>query len=162
MMPPNAAFGEFLLAAVIALTLAVLIGVALPSCASIAIYNMLVGGASSPNSVPVPEFERAALITCVTAALQVVVRFMIGRMIGAGAVVLGVGGKKADVVTLLISLPHKLSHHGIDADRTVNRTTFGRALLVTMCYVLLVIIAIALGLAIASVVFGFELGLGAG
>ena len=159
-MPPNAAFGEFLLAAVIALTLAVLIGVAFLRV-SIAIYNMLVGGASSPNSVPVPEFERAALITCVTAALQVVVRFMIGRMIGAGAVVLGVGGKKADVVTLLISLPVSFLIMVLMLTALLP-TTFGRALLVTMCYVLLVIIAIALGLAIASVVFGFELGLGAG
>jgi hypothetical protein len=132
------AIGELLCALVIGGTL---IG-AVFLRAAVALYNKMAAGASSASSVPEPAFGKAMGITFVT-ALVPMVGFLIGFVIGGGAAAAGARGQGVDVVAQLISFPVGLLVMAGMLSLMLP-TTFGRAILVTLCYMLVVLLGVLL------------------
>jgi hypothetical protein len=153
-MPRIAGLDEFLLKMAVVVAVATLIGVVFLR-AAIALYNKMAGGATSPRSVPVPEFEKAAAIVFVIAVLQMGVRFLIGRIVVGKAMIAGMDEKQVGVVALLTNLPVGLLVMALVLT-VMLPTTFGRAVLVTLCYMFLVIIVVGVLMAIAITLLGSE------
>jgi hypothetical protein len=154
-MPQGAAIAGVLCALVIGLAIGTLIG-AVFLRAAIALYNKMAGGASSPSGVPAPAFGKAMWISFATCVAQLVVGLFIGGVTGTGATAPGAGDKGVDVVTQLISLSVSLFIMAAILSGKLP-TTFGRAILVTLCYLLIVILVVGVLVAIALVVFGVVL-----
>ncbi|HEY7314406.1 MAG TPA: hypothetical protein VH643_33975 [Gemmataceae bacterium] len=148
-MPEGADIGVLLCALVIGLAVGTLIG-AVFLRAAVALYNKLAGGASSPSSVPEPTFGKAMWITFAISLAQMVLGY---SLIAAAA---GAGGQGAVVVAQFISVPVSLL---ISAEILSAKlpTTFGRAILVTLCDMLLVLIVLGVLVGIAVLVFGVAL-----
>jgi hypothetical protein len=157
-MPEGAAVGAMLLyALVIGLSIETLIG-AVFLRAAVALYNKMAGGASSPGSVPEPAFGKAMWIIFATSVWQIVIAGLyIGISTGAGPVAAGAGGKGVDVVAQLISLPVGLLIMAAVLSAKLP-TTFGRAVLVTFCYMLMVLLVVGVLEGIAVLLFGVALG----
>lgn len=136
----GAAFGNFLLVAVIFLTVATLVGVFMLRIA-IAIYNRI---ASVSNRVPVPGYKRAALITFITVAVQWVGREIVVDLVDLGIAMTGSNERVPDFFVRYVSLP--LGFFAMVLLMTaLLPTTFVRALLVTLCdWLLTLAIAVVL------------------
>jgi len=124
--------------------------------AAIALYNKAAGGPASPQSVPVPEFEKAALAIFVTAVLQFGARLVITRVLGTGAVIAGMDGGLLQAVGQLVFLPVSVLAMAFMLT-AILPTTFGRALLVTLCYCVVAILMAAATLGLAIVVLNLDL-----
>jgi hypothetical protein len=153
-MPQGAAIGVLLCALVIGVAVQTLIG-AVFLRAAVALYNKLAGGTSSPTSVPEPALGKAMWITFATSLAQFIVSSLIGLGTGAGAAA-GARGQGVDMVAQLISFPVSLL---IMVEMLSARlpTTFGRAFLVTLCYMLVALLAVGVLVGIAVLVFAVAL-----
>ena len=121
--------------------------------AGVALYNWQTGGASSPTSVPKPAFGKAMWISFDICVAQLVVGLFIGVLTGTGtrATVLRPDEKGVDVVGLLIPVLIGLFIQvGILCAKLP--TTFGRAIVVTLCDLLIVRLVAGVIAAIAVVV----------
>jgi hypothetical protein len=151
-MPEGGAIGGLLCGLVVGVAIGTVIG-AVFLRAAIALYNKMAGGESSPSSVPEPEFGKAMGITFVTSLVQMVVGFFIGLVTAAGAAAARERGQGVDVLAQLISFPVSLL---IMAGMlcAMLPTTFGRAILVTLCYMLVVLLVVGVLVGIVFLVFG--------
>ncbi len=148
-MPEGAAVGVLLCALVIGVAVETLIG-AVFLRAAVALYNKLAGGASSPSSVPEPTFGKAMWITFAASVAQFVVGSLISLATGGGATAAGGRGQGVDVVAqLIVSF---LIMAGVLSARLP--TTFGRAILVTLCDMLLVLLVVLLVLLVVGALVG--------
>jgi hypothetical protein len=156
-MPEGAAIGGGLLCAlVIGLSIETLIG-AVFLRAAVALYNKMAGGAFSPGSVPEPAFGKAMWIIFTASVWQIVVAGLyICISTGAGPVAAGAGGKGVDGVAQLVSFPVGLLIMAAVLSEKLP-TTFGRAILVTFCYTLMVLLVVGVLVGIAVVLFGVVL-----
>jgi hypothetical protein len=154
-MPEGAALGVLLCALAISVAIGTLIG-AVFLRAAIALYNKMVGGASSPSSVPEPAFGKAMWITFAAFLAQMVAGLMFHTLTSPGAMPAGEGGKGVNVEAQLIFFAVVLLIMAAVLSAKLP-TTFGRALLVTLCYMLVVILFVGVLVAIAVVVFGVAL-----
>jgi hypothetical protein len=155
-MPEGAAIGVLLCVLVFAVAVGTLIS-AVFLRAAVAIYNKLAGGASSPGSVPEPAFGKAMWIIFTTFLAQ----FVVGALLtafstGGEAVAPGAGEKGVDVV-VLVSFPVSLLIMAAVLSAKLP-TTFGRALLVTLCFMLFELLVVGILVVIALVVFGVPWG----
>jgi hypothetical protein len=148
-MPEGAVIGGLLCALVIGVAVGTLVG-AVFLRAAVALYNKMAGGASSPWSVPEPALGKAMWITFATAVAQMVAGFLIG---GYGAAAAGAQGLVAQLTSFPVGL---LIMAGMLSARLP--TTFGRAILVTLCYMLVVLTVVGAIGGIAVLVFGVALG----
>jgi hypothetical protein len=139
-----AQLGAVLCALVIFIAIGTLIG-AVFLRAACALYNKLVGGRRAPNSVPEPLLGKAMGITLVTSVVQAIAAFALGIIVGGAGVVGGADPRLVEVVAHLISLPLSLLvMAGMNA--ALLPTTFGRGILVALCYVVvLIFVAVVLG-----------------
>jgi hypothetical protein len=79
-MPEGAVVGVLLCALVIGFAVGTLIG-AVFLRAAVALYNNLAGGASSPHSVPVPDFRKAMWFTFSISVMQIIIGLLIDGLI---------------------------------------------------------------------------------
>src|SRR5262249_55801941 len=119
--------------------------------AGVALYNWQTGGASSPSSVPKPAFGKAMWISFDICVPQLVVGLFIGALTGTGATVPRANEKGVDVVGLLIPVLIGLFIQVAIVSAKLP-TTFGRAILVTLCDLLIVMLVAGVIAAIAIVV----------
>jgi hypothetical protein len=147
-MPEGAAIAGLLCALVIAVAIGTLIG-AVFLLAAIALYNKMAGGASSPGGVPEPALGKAMWITFATSVVQLVAGVVIE---GYGEAAEGARGLVAQLISFPVSL---LIMAGMLSAKLP--TTFGRAVLVTLCYMLVVLIVVGVLVGIAVLVFGVAL-----
>jgi hypothetical protein len=150
-MPEGMALGVLLCALVIGLAIGTLIG-AVFLRAAVALHNKMAGGASSPGCVPEPAFGKAMWIIFATTLAQIVVGALLSLSTGAGPATAGAGGKGVDVVAL-ISFPVGLLVMAAVLSAKLP-TTFGRAVLVTLCYLLVELLVVGILVVIAVVLFG--------
>ena len=168
-MPEGAALGGLLLCALfIGLLIETLIG-AVFLRAAVALYNKyimfstkLAGETSSPRSVPEPAFGKAMWIIFDSTVMRiVVVGLLIGISSGAGPVAPGAGGKGDHVVAQLISSPVSILIMSLLIMAAVLSaklpTTFGRAILVTFCYMLVVLLVVGVLVGIVVLVLRVDL-----
>jgi hypothetical protein len=154
-MPQGAALGGFLCAMVVGVVIGTLFG-AFFLLAAISLYNKLAGGGSSSKKVPEPTLGGAMKITFATSLVQMLVGFLIGLVTGAGAGAVGAGGKGVDIIAQLISFPVSLLVMAAMLSMLLP-TTFARGILLTLCYMLVVVFVIGILLAIAFALYGFGL-----
>jgi hypothetical protein len=164
---PGAAFAGIVCALVIALAVGMLISAVLLR-ASIALYNKLAGGASSPSGVPDPTFGKAMWITFATSLAQVVIGFLFDVFTGpgtptrrlleslAGDMTGGAGERSADLVVQILFLPVSLLIMAVMLSAKLP-TTFGRAMLISLCYLLIVVLVVGVIAVIGIVVYGVVL-----
>src|SRR6516164_7137354 len=145
--------GLLLCTLAIGLALGTLIGAVLLR-AAVALYNKMAGGASSPFGVPEPVFGKAMWISFDICVAQLVVGLFIGVLTGTGtrATVLRPDEKGVDVVGLLIPVLIGLFSQVAILSAKLP-TTFGRAIVVTLCELLIVMLVAGVIAAIAIVVF---------
>jgi hypothetical protein len=146
MVPEGAALGGLLCALVVGVAVGTLIG-AVFLRAAVALYNKIAGGASSPSGVPEPAFGKAMWITFAIDIAQIVVGSLIVLCTSESR------GQGVDVVAQFISFPVSLLIMAAVLSAKLP-TTFGRALLVTLCYMLLVLLVVGVLVGIAAMVFG--------
>jgi hypothetical protein len=155
-MPEGAVIGGLVCALVIGLAVGTLIG-AVFLRAAVALYNKLAGGASSPGSVPEPSFGKAMWIILATFLAQLVVA---GLLTGFSPVSehwrQAAGENEVDVVAL-ISFPVGLLVMAAVLSAKLP-TTFGRAILVTLCFMLVELLVVGTLVVIAVVVLGVPWG----
>ncbi len=130
----DGAFGVLLCVRMFALGLGTIIG-AVFLCAACALYNTLVGGKGSPNSVPELLFGKAMGIMFVTALVNAVAVSAIGLLVGAGGTKAGVGERGAAILAQLLCLPVSILVLA-RMNCVLLPTTFGRGFLVAMCYLM--------------------------
>jgi hypothetical protein len=154
-MPEGAAIGVLLGLLVLAVVVETFIGavclragVALHN--KVALFNQWAGGASTASSVPEPALGKAMGITFATSLARIIVASLFG--IGTG----GTRGQAVDAAAVLISIPVSLL---IMAEMLSARlpTTFGRAILVVLCYLIVVLLVGGGLVGIAVLVFGVAL-----
>ena len=102
-MLEGVAIGVVLCALAIAVAVRVLIG-AVFLRAAVVLHNKMLGGASSPSSVPEPTFGKAMWISFAICVAQMVVGLFIGGVADTGPMAAGAGAKEMDVGVLLISV----------------------------------------------------------
>jgi hypothetical protein len=149
-MPEGATVAVVLCALVIGVAFETLIG-AVFLRAAVSLYNTMIGGASSAASVPTPAFGKAMWITFSISVIQMIVGLLItGLFRGDGT---GARGQFVDLVAQLSFFPVSLL---IMVQMLATRlpTTLGRAFLVTVCYMLIVMLLVGVLVGIAVVVFG--------
>ena len=159
-MPEGVPIGWMLCALAIGLAVGTLLGAVFLRWA-VALYNkiallnnMMAGGDLSRSSVPYPAFGKAMWITFETSVFQLIAGLLIfGLFRGDGA---GTRGRVVDGVAQLLFVPVSfLITVGVSSAKLP--TTFGRAILVTLCDMLLVGLVVGLLVAIAVLVFGVAL-----
>jgi hypothetical protein len=155
-MPEGAAIVGLLFVLVIGVAVGTLIG-AVFLRAAVALYNKLAGGASSPGGVPEPALGKAMWITFAASLAQMIAGFFIDAVTGPGPTAPGAGEKGVGVVGQLISIPVSLLIMAAVLSAKLP-TTFGRAILVTLCYLLIVLLAVGVIVAIAVPLFWVFLG----
>jgi hypothetical protein len=143
--------GLLLCALAIGLALGTLIGAVLLR-AAVALYNKMAGGASSPFGVPEPVFGKAMWISFDICVAQLVVGLFIGVLTGTGATVPRADEKGVNVDGLLIPVLIGLFIQVAILSAKLP-TTFGRAIVVTLCDMLIVMLVAGVIAAIAVVVF---------
>lgn len=152
---PVPVIGGLLCALVIGVLVGTLIG-AVCLRAAIALYNKMAGGASSPSSVPEPAFGKAMWIIFAISLAQFVLGSLIVLCTGAAATGPGAREQAFNGVVQLISIPVSLLiMAGLLSARLP--TTFGRAFLVTLCYVLVELLVGGVLVGIAVLVFAVAL-----
>jgi hypothetical protein len=155
-MPEGAGIGWLLCALVIGVAVGTPIG-AVCLRAAVALYNKLAGGASSPSSVPEPAFRKAMWITFDIFLAQLVGGyFVFGLATGAGPPAAGARGQGVGMVVQLI---YVLVSFLITAEILSSKlpTTFGRAILVTLCDMLVALLVAGVLVGIAVIVFAAAL-----
>jgi hypothetical protein len=120
--------------------------------AAIALYNMQAGGASSPTSVPEPGMGKAIGITFFTSVVQMVVGFLLDLLTSPGARLRRALGQKVDLVEELLPFAVALIVMAAMLSASLP-TTFGRAIVVILCYTLIVILVAGPIVVIAIVLF---------
>ena len=153
-MPEGAAVGVLLCALGIGVAVETLIE-AVCLRAGVALYNKLAGGASSTSSVPEPAFGKAMWIIFATSLAQMVVGLLTGFSTGVGAGPPGAGEKGVDVVALVSFLVGLLIMAAVLSAKLP--TTFGNAILVTFCYILVVLLVVGVLVGIPVFVLGVAL-----
>lgn len=121
--------------------------------AAIALYNKLAGGPDSESAVPEPSFGRTILILFLTSVVNAIASAALTVAIGSGAGAAGIRGNQLNVpaqvggfVLSLFVLSGALS--------VLLPTTFPRAVMVSLCY-LITVVAVVAGIAVfAWLVFG--------
>ena len=154
-MPDGTAIGGLLSVLVIGVAVGTLIG-AVFLRAAVGLYNNLAGGASSPSSVPEPTFGKAMWITFATSLAQLVVAGLLTGFSPVSEQWRQVPGEKGVDVVALISIPVGLLVMAAVLSAKLP-TTFGRAILLTLCYMLVVVLFVGVLAVIALVVFGVAL-----
>jgi hypothetical protein len=154
-MPEGAAIGVLLGVLVIGVAVETLIG-AVFLRAAVALYNKLVGGASSPSSVPEPAFGKAMWIIFAISLAQFIAGLVINLVMDAGPTSAAARRQGADevapLISLLISLPvNFLIMAGILSAKLP--TTPGRAILVSLCYLFVALLVVGVLVGIAVLVF---------
>jgi hypothetical protein len=142
--------GAFVVAMLIGILIFTLIG-AVMLRAAIALYNLMAGGSGSPSSVPEPPMGKAMGITLVTAIVNYAVQYVI-KQVGLQAP----GGLNALLFFMALSFVASLIVMAIMLT-TMLPTSVGRAILVTLCYLLVCIILAAAIIAVLALAFGFKL-----
>jgi hypothetical protein len=151
-MPEGAAIGWLLGALVIGVAVGTLIGAVLLR-AAVALYNKMAGGASSPSSVPEPAFRKAMWITFEIWVYQMVAGlFYFGIFTRDGAAAPGARGVVFQLIFSAVSL---LIMVGMLSAKLP--TTFGRAILVTLCDMLVSLLVVGVLAVIAFLVFAVAL-----
>jgi hypothetical protein len=151
-MSEGAAIGVLACALVIVWAIGTLVG-AVFLRAAIAVYNYLAGGPSSPSSVPEPAFRKALWITFAISVIQLIVGLLIiGLAKGDGPTAPRMPGPVTQQVLLPVSLLVMAVTLSVELP-----TTFGRALLVTLCDLILTLLAGGVLVAIAVLVLGVSL-----
>jgi hypothetical protein len=145
------ALGAFLCVMVLAIALGTFIG-AVFLRAACALYNKLAGGKGSPSSVPEPPVGKAMGITFVTSLVNAVAGFLIGTLVGAGGMAAGAGESSPAITAQLLSLPVSLLVMAA-MNSAMLPTTFTRGLLVTLCYLLVVLFVVVVLAAIFGGIF---------
>jgi hypothetical protein len=149
-MPEGVAIGWLLCALVVGVAVGIPIG-AICLRAAVALYNWQAGGASSPSSVPELASGKAMWISLDIFLAQIIV----GVLIAGYSAALGRG---VDLVAKLIYVSISfLVMAGILSKRLP--TTFGRAISVTLCDMLVTLLVGGALVCIAIIVFGFFLTL---
>jgi hypothetical protein len=146
-MPEGVVIGILLCALVIGVAVETLIGAVILR-AAVALCNKLEGGDLSPRSVPEPAFGKAMGIIFATSVARVIVGLLIDGLFMDGAAAAGTGGMVAQLISFPVSLL-------IMAEMLSTRlpTTFGGAILVTLCYVLVSLLVAGVLVGIAVLVF---------
>jgi hypothetical protein len=153
-MPEGAAIGVLLCALAIGLAVGTLIGAVFLRLA-VALYNNLAGGASSPSSVPQPAWGKAMWISFAICVAQMVVgSLLIG--LGTRAEATAAGEREPFGVAQLISVSVSFLITAAILSAKLP-TTFGRAILVTLCDTLVVLLVLTVLVGIAGLVFGLAL-----
>ncbi len=139
-MPEGAAGGGLLVCTlVIGLAIETLLG-AVFLRAAVALYNTMAGGPCF--SVPRPAFGKAMWVIFESTVFQMIVGGLCtGVSTGPGPVAAGEGGRAVDVFAHYISLPVGLLIMASVVSAKLP-TTFGRAILVTFCYLLVVLLVV--------------------
>jgi hypothetical protein len=163
-MPEGAAVGVLLLFG--ALAICVVVETLLEAVclrAGVALYNNLsrvnnnlAGDAPSAGSVPRPALGKAMWITFARILAQFIVASFVGLVTSPRATAAGVQVPGIDAVAQLIAFPVSLL---IMAEMLSTRlpTTFGRAILVILCYLLVVLlVGVLVGIAVV-LLFGVAL-----
>ena len=154
-MPEGVAIGVLLCALVVGVAVETLIGAVILR-AAIALYNKMAGGVSSPGSVPEPALGKAMWITFAICMAQILLGAAIVFATWPGASAPGARGEAFDLVLQLVSFPASfLIMAGMLSARLP--TTFARAILVTLCYVLLALLFAGVLVAIGVLVFAVAL-----
>jgi hypothetical protein len=155
-MPQDAAIGVLLCVLAIVAVVGTLIG-AVFLYAAVALYNKLAGGASSPDSVPQPTLGKAMWIILAILLAQVIVGSLLGLCMDVGPTAPRARGLGVDGIAELISFPVSfLIMVGVLSAKLP--TTFGRAIVVTLCYMLIVLLVVGVLVGIAVLAFGVALG----
>ena len=149
---PSETLGIMVCSLAFALAIGTVIGAVILR-AAVALYNKLAGGSIS-SSVPEPEFGKAMGITFVSSLIQLVVGFVLGLAGAAGAAASQADAKTANIVVQLISFPISLLVMA-GLLTAMLPTTFPRALLVTLCYMLVVVFIVAV---LVGIVFAVGMG----
>jgi len=148
-MGDGAAIIGVLIVLAVILAVATLVG-AIILRAAVSLYNTMAGGANSTAAVPEPPMGKAMGITFVTTLVNGVAGFIVGLVIGGAAAATGARGSGVEVTAQLVSLPISvLVMAGMLA--AMLPTTFGRAILVTLCHFLISIV-IAGGILVVCIV----------
>ena len=155
-MPEGVPIGWMLCALAIGLAVGTLLGAVFLRWAvalynkAVALNNIMAGGASSPRSVAKPAFGKAMWITFETSMYQMVAGLLIfGLFTGNGT---GARGRIVDFAAQLLFVPISFLIT-VSVLSTKLPTTFGRAILVTLCDVLLVLLVVGVLVGIAVLVF---------
>jgi hypothetical protein len=121
-------------------------------CAAVAMFNVgesvrvsLAGRSGSPDRLPKPGTGKALTIVLVTFLVTFAVGFGIERIVAAGAVARGMSGMSSFQATLLaelISMPVVGLAVMAAMLAALLPTSFRRGILVSLCYALIVIVAV--------------------
>jgi len=125
-------------------------------CAAVVLYNKLAGGPASPRSVLVPGIWKGSAVTLVSSFNAVVVSFLVGLGIVVSATAAGAGEKRVEFMAPLISIPVGLLLMAATISAMLP-TRFLRAIPLTLCYLLLNSIVVAVVEVIAIIVSGSPL-----
>jgi hypothetical protein len=154
-MPEAAVLGVLLGALVIGVAVGTVID-AVFLRAAVTLYNKLAGGASSARSVPEPALGKAMWITFATFLAQIVVGGLLGLGTSARPTAAGAWGRAVDGVDpLILVVVNFLITVGMLSAKLP--TTFGRAFLVTVCHLLVVLLVIGGLVGIAILVLAVPL-----
>jgi hypothetical protein len=124
--------------------------------AAVAIYNLLAGGATSASGVPEPRFLKAMGITLNTTLVNAGMGLLIGLAIGAGTIDARAGGnERASIAAFLGFLICVVVMAG--TLMVMLPTNLGKALFVTLCYMGIVALFVAVVGVLAFVVVGVAL-----
>ncbi len=133
--------------------LALLVALVIPAMilrAAVSLYNKLAGGAGSPGAVPQPSLLKAIGIVFLTWLVNIVVGFTVGAVVGVGLAAGGASPREAALVAQLFSLPMSFLVMAVMLSALLP-TTFGRAILVTLCCVLVwVFVLVVVGVLLAA------------
>ncbi len=144
--------GMGVLVALLAIVVGLLVGLAIGAVilrAAVSLYNRMSGGANSRNAVPSPSFGKAMGIVFLSGLVNMVLNFIAGFGIGILGVVTSADPERVKLVATLISLPIGfLVTAGML--RALLPTSFGRAVLVTLCQYLILIVVVACVIAIVA------------
>jgi hypothetical protein len=155
-MGDGAELRAFLYVQGIGVAIASLIGaVFLP--ATCALYNKIAGGRGSPASVPEPSMAKAMGILFAVALINAVLGFFIALVIAAVGSAAGARQQHTTLLAELITFPISL----LVMSRLLSvmlPTAFGRALVVTLLYLLIVVLVLGMA-AMMVLILGY---LGAG
>ena len=126
--------------------------------AGISLYNKLAGGPGSPTSVPEPTFGKAMGITFVTVLVNAVAGFAIGFVFAAAHWHRQriSRGRADSLIPQLISFPVSLLVMSAMLSAMLP-TSFGRAVLVTLCYALIAVLVVGVLVLVVVLVAGMGL-----
>jgi hypothetical protein len=142
-MPPGPPASGLLCVLVIGVAIGTVIAAVVLDLA-VVLSNLMLG---SPQCIPVPSFAKALQITFINLFANVIITFLISKAAAAGA---GIGNAENLVVTQLISVPVSLViMAGLLSE--FLPTTLGRAILVIVCYILILFM---MGILLGIVVVG--------